>query len=255
MVLGRGLDGTPLSSACRTLSQRQVVLTVPGCQVLRGPVGLLHPHRIQSRSPALMSAASIPRRRRDNDGAEPFLSASCLGGLPARRYWREQGALLSRPDGAYALGREEWPRPARRQSGTGVRGVRPTRRHIPDPVSGEACGHQPSVTAGTVLHRRRTSLGAWCWAAYLVTTHTPEMSAPSQRQLGIRTPPLKRAVLKATGRERLCHETAFRPRMPPASEQLQSLATANRLLTATTTTAPPRKSTRFAMIRVIPSPM
>ena len=42
---------------------------------------------------------------------------------------------------------------------------------------------------------------------------------------------------------------------PPASEQLQSLATANRLFTATTKTAPPRKSTRFAMIRVIPSPM
>ena len=42
--------------------------------------------------------------------------------------------------------------------------------------------------------------------------------------------------------------------MTPASERLQSLATANRLLTATTKTAPPRKSTRFAMIRVVPSP-
>ena len=43
--------------------------------------------------------------------------------------------------------------------------------------------------------------------------------------------------------------------MPPASERLQSLATANRLLTATTKTAPPRKSTRFPMIRVTNSPM
>ena len=44
-------------------------------------------------------------------------------------------------------------------------------------------------------------------------------------------------------------------RLKPASERLQSLATANRLLTATTKTAPPRKSTRFAMIRVTNSPM
>ena len=43
--------------------------------------------------------------------------------------------------------------------------------------------------------------------------------------------------------------------LTPASERLQSLATANRLLTATTKTAPPRKSTRFAMIRVTSSPM
>ena len=61
-------------------------------------------------------------------------------------------------------------------------------------------------------------------------------------------------------------QTGYHPPMPwnrpvivsaqtPASERLQSLATANRLLTATTKTAPPRKSTRFAMIRVIDSPM
>ncbi len=50
----------------------------------------------------------------------------------------------------------------------------------------KACGHQTSVTAGTVLHRSRTSLREWFWAAYLVTTHTPGMSALQlQRQLGI----------------------------------------------------------------------
>ena len=50
----------------------------------------------------------------------------------------------------------------------------------------KACGHQTSVTAGTVLHRSRTSLREWFWAAYLVTTHTPGMSALHlQRQLGI----------------------------------------------------------------------
>ena len=50
----------------------------------------------------------------------------------------------------------------------------------------KACGHQTSVTAGTVLHRTRTPLREWFWAAYLVTSHTPGMSALQlQRQLGI----------------------------------------------------------------------
>lgn len=48
------------------------------------------------------------------------------------------------------------------------------------------CGHQSSVTAGTVLHRTRLSLRDWFWAAYLVATHTPGLSALQlQRQLGI----------------------------------------------------------------------
>ncbi len=48
------------------------------------------------------------------------------------------------------------------------------------------CGYDTSVTAGTVLHRTRTPLPLWFWAAYLVTTHTPGMSALQfQRQLGI----------------------------------------------------------------------
>ena len=50
-----------------------------------------------------------------------------------------------------------------------------------------ACGRDTSVTAGTVLHRTRTPLTQWFWAAYLVTTHTPGLSALQlQRQLGIR---------------------------------------------------------------------
>ena len=51
----------------------------------------------------------------------------------------------------------------------------------------KACGYQTSVTAGTVLHRTRVSLRDWFWAAYLVATHTPGLSALQlQRQLGIR---------------------------------------------------------------------
>jgi len=51
----------------------------------------------------------------------------------------------------------------------------------------KACGYQTSVTAGTVLHRTRTPLREWFWAAYLMTTHTPGLSALQlQRQLALR---------------------------------------------------------------------
>ena len=50
----------------------------------------------------------------------------------------------------------------------------------------KACGRQVSGTAGTVLHRTRVPLTVWFWAAYLVTTHTPGLSAVQlQRQLGV----------------------------------------------------------------------
>jgi len=49
------------------------------------------------------------------------------------------------------------------------------------------CGYQVSVTAGTVLHATRLPLSKWFWAAYLVATHTPGISAVQlQRQLGIK---------------------------------------------------------------------
>jgi len=48
------------------------------------------------------------------------------------------------------------------------------------------CGYQSSVTAGTVMHRSRMPLRVWFQAAYLVTTHTPGMSALQfQRQMGL----------------------------------------------------------------------
>ena len=40
-----------------------------------------------------------------------------------------------------------------------------------------ACALQTSVTAGTVMHRTRTPLRTWFWAAYLVATHYPGISA------------------------------------------------------------------------------
>ncbi|HWH65803.1 MAG TPA: IS1595 family transposase [Gaiellales bacterium] len=48
------------------------------------------------------------------------------------------------------------------------------------------CGKQTSITAGTVMHGTRLPLALWFWAAYLVATHTPGMSAVQlQRQLGV----------------------------------------------------------------------
>jgi transposase-like protein len=50
----------------------------------------------------------------------------------------------------------------------------------------KACGRQTSVTAGTVLHRTRLPLTVWFWAAYLMSTHPPGLSAVQlQRQLGL----------------------------------------------------------------------
>lgn len=48
------------------------------------------------------------------------------------------------------------------------------------------CALQTSVTAGTVMHATRTPLRTWFWAAYLVATHHPGISAKQlQRQLAL----------------------------------------------------------------------
>jgi transposase-like protein len=50
----------------------------------------------------------------------------------------------------------------------------------------QACALDTSLTAGTVMHGTRTPLTHWFWAAYLVATHTPGLSAVQlQRQLGL----------------------------------------------------------------------
>jgi len=48
------------------------------------------------------------------------------------------------------------------------------------------CQRQTSVTAATVMHGTRTPLRVWFWAAYLVATHHPGISAKQpQHQLGL----------------------------------------------------------------------
>lgn len=50
-----------------------------------------------------------------------------------------------------------------------------------------SCGHQTSLTASTVMHKTHTPLRLWFWAAYLVATHHPGISAKQlSRQLGLR---------------------------------------------------------------------
>lgn len=49
-----------------------------------------------------------------------------------------------------------------------------------------ACHHLTTVTADTVMHRSKTSIHVWFWAAYLVATQTPGVSALElQKRLGI----------------------------------------------------------------------
>jgi len=65
-----------------------------------------------------------------------------------------------------------------------------TRRHLWICVG---CGRQTSITAGTVMHKTHLPLRTWFWAAYLVSTFHPGISAKQlQRQLGVG-----------------CHETAW----------------------------------------------
>jgi hypothetical protein len=48
------------------------------------------------------------------------------------------------------------------------------------------CRHQVSLTSGTILHRTKTLLTCWFWAAYLMTTDKRGVSALMlQRQLGL----------------------------------------------------------------------
>lgn len=74
------------------------------------------------------------------------------------------------------------------------------------------CGYQASPTAGTVMHRSKMPLMAWFQAAYLVTTHTPGMSAMQfQRQVGLQSYETSfallhklRSAMVRVGRDQIC---------------------------------------------------
>jgi transposase-like protein len=81
------------------------------------------------------------------------------------------------------LFRSRWPGGFRCPRCAGATGTALPRRWL---WQCSGCRYQVSVTAGSVLHRTRTPLHLWFWAAYLVTTATPGISAVQlQRQLGL----------------------------------------------------------------------
>lgn len=81
------------------------------------------------------------------------------------------------------LAESRWPEGYRCPICGGSRAWVLERRHLWECAE---CHHQASVTAGTVMHGTRTPLRLWFWAAYLVATHTPGISAKQlQRQLGL----------------------------------------------------------------------
>jgi hypothetical protein len=81
------------------------------------------------------------------------------------------------------LAASRWPEGYRCPACGGDRAWVLERRHLWECA---ACHHQASVIAGTVMHGTHTSLRLWFWAAYLVATHAPGISAKQlQRQLGL----------------------------------------------------------------------
>src|SRR5664280_1799268 len=83
------------------------------------------------------------------------------------------------------LGRIRWPE-GFKCSACGLLGEPWRLLSRPHVLECRHCGYQTSLTAGTVMHRSRQPLQVWFWAAYLVTTQTPGMSALQfQRQLGL----------------------------------------------------------------------
>ena len=57
----------------------------------------------------------------------------------------------------------------------------------PEVLRCTACRAETSLTANTIMHRTKQPLQVWFWAAYLVSTQTPGMSALQfQKQLGIK---------------------------------------------------------------------
>ncbi|HEY6397672.1 MAG TPA: IS1595 family transposase [Solirubrobacteraceae bacterium] len=106
--------------------------------------------------------------------ARPSYPASIL---QFQRRFADESACLE------YLARSRWPEGFVCPGCGGERAWVLERRHLWECA---ACRLQTSVTAGTVMHGTRTPLTLWFWAAYLVATHNPGISALQlQRQLAI----------------------------------------------------------------------
>src|SRR5215212_11557450 len=106
-----------------------------------------------------------------------------LGQASRARSWSCRTASLLKPPASTTSRRRAGPEGFICPGCGGLRAWVLERRHL---WECSACALQTSVTAGTVMHRTRTPLRTWFWAAYLVATHHPGISAKQlQRQLGL----------------------------------------------------------------------
>lgn len=80
------------------------------------------------------------------------------------------------------------------------------------------CHQQTSVTAGTVMHATRTPLRTWFWAAYLLATHHPGISAKQlQRQLGLSRYETAWLILQKLRRAMIAPERSLLPCRAPTA--------------------------------------
>src|SRR3954468_15568411 len=130
-----------------------------------------------------MSRSSARTPRRSSPETE---SMAHLGDLPFPQSLPEFQQLFP-TDAACAawLERSRWPDGfVCPQCGEVAEPIRLSTR--PGTMRCRKCRHETGLLVGTVMQRSHTPLSVWFWAAYLVASHTPGMSAVQfQRQLGL----------------------------------------------------------------------
>ncbi len=186
-------DRNPAPSRSASLNTRQRRNTPPREPVLIGREAM----RALNRRRRPMSGKTILGRTERSPSVR--MTPQCVSGSVR---WVVYGRPVPRPDFSrtimdfqerfaieaacleYLLAASWWPEGFRCPGCEGRDAWVLERRHLWECAS---CHRQTSVTAGTVMHRTRTPLRLWFWAAYLLATHHPGISAKQlQRQLGIR---------------------------------------------------------------------
>jgi hypothetical protein len=108
----------------------------------------------------------------------------CEGGIVSRSEIRKTRAAVARS--ALAAAAASSARVPRRQNAGSEAQRSWLRSRPPDRRECRKCRRQTGLTVGTVMERSHTPLSIWFWAAYLVASQPPGMSAVQfQRQLGL----------------------------------------------------------------------
>ena len=122
------------------------------------------------------------RLRRSSYPLSENLLLSPLRRIRGRRLWL--------PSHAHCIARREMPFrtgwPDRRALKTALISATALRASLQLPWQSLPAAKNTGLTVGTVMERSHTPLSVWFWAAYLVASQTPGMSAVQfQRQLGL----------------------------------------------------------------------